>query len=910
MVRATLALCSVLAVAVPVRAQLVPNDGSPAIAVRSTNVEAIVEDGLARTTVRQTFVNTLDRPLEATYVFPLPEGSALVGVSMQVAGEWIEGRLAERVRARRTYDDIVRSKRDPALVEQLGRNTFRLSVFPVVPSEETVVEVSWIHRAPLSEGAFRYVYPLGLADPGKTEQDSSLTICMRSSVPFTSVTASRNDVHIRRVGEGEAVASFEVVGAVMDRDLTITGEVVAAKPDLAVHTFRHASEEDGWFLAVITPPRAREDQLLPRDVILVLDTSGSMKADDKLEQAKASALWLLDHLRPADRVNVLRFSSDVQAFAPEPVTSTGENRTRLEAFVNDMSAAGSTALGDALFTATQVPQAKGRVRTVVLLTDGLPTVGERNRAKLVGLARAGGDTGLRIFPFGVGPDVDSGLLRGIAAAGRGRAEIFRPGGEVAERLTSFLARTAAPVITDLSLSVEGVSVYDTFPRPLPDAYLGEQVTISGRYRGEGPAQVVVSGTVAGEPMQLGADHVFRAEETGSASVAHLFARQKLEYLEEARRVRLGLADDAYYAALDQGAYSTESEIVEEMISVSLAHGVQCAYTSFLVLLPGEPEPREAYQPNARDPDLLDGSPFDDQAYNTVIGIGGGAGGKFGGRFGGRKSRSGPDPAPSNSTLQERLAERQSPDGSWSRGDVGATGLALLVFLGNGNTTGEGPHKEVVARGVKWFEDLQDPDTGQLSGTIHDHAIATLALCEAYYFSKSPLFKRTAQDAVDHIVGARASEKTWRCGWALLALASAEDGGLVVDQAALGDAEQWIDGLTAEDGQAAIAMGLLGRAVLDQRPESHPVMVEHADLLLADPPEWGPDGTGRDLDLWLFGSCAMYQMGGRHWKLWSRAMKGALLKWSEIGAEEDVRSAATLGLCLQVYFRYSSLVGSR
>lgn len=563
---------------------LVPRDGSPPIEVRSHRVTVEVTDGLAKTTLRQTFVNPHSRPLEAIYLFPLPTDAALVDLAMEVGGQRLEGLLAERQQARRVYNQIVRQRRDPALVEQVGRNAFRLSVFPLLPGVDTVVELTWIEHIPLSQGVFRYTYPLlGKGRAATIEQDFTFLLTFRSTVPFQAVTSKLPGMHIIEKTPGEFVASFERSKAKLDQDVTVEGRVEVDKPTLTVETFR-GQQGAGWFRAVLTPPRATEHQLVPRDVILVLDTSGSMQGE-KIAQARASAHFLLENLRPTDRVNILRFSSTTESFAKSPVPATKENLEKLRAFVDAIAAGGGTALGEALETAMRVPAIEGRVRTVVFLTDGLPTVGEKDPAKLVRIARAGGARGLRVFTFGVGRDVNPALLEGLAAAGRGRAEIFRPEDEVASRLKAFLTRTASPVIADIEMEIDGLDVFDLYPRPVPDAYLGEQVVLLGRYRGGGEKWVNLKAVVGSEQTTLSTLVDFRETAGGPLAVAHLFAREKLDFLEAALRLRSGLDDDAYYASLDRGAYSTEDEIVEEMINVSLDHGVQCSYTSLIALLP-------------------------------------------------------------------------------------------------------------------------------------------------------------------------------------------------------------------------------------------------------------------------------------------------------------------------------------
>jgi len=405
----------------------------------------------------------------------------------------------------------------------------------------------------------------------------------------------------------------------------------------------------------------------------------------------------------------------------------------------------------------------------------------------------------------------------------------------------------------------------------------------------------------------------------------------------------------------------------------------------------ETDTDEVFESTEGDPDMFSDSPFDNKAFNNVIGIGGGAGGKFGGRFGGNRNLRAAGGRGTEQALKdglEWLKNHQEADGLWDCDgfmhldppddpctgpgdplhDVGVTGLALLAFLGDGNTMSKGPYKDVVTRGVKWLREQQDYESGLFGEEIghtflYDHAIASLAMCEAYYFSKSPLIRGVAQNAVSYILKARNPYGAWRydvppigendtsvTGWMVFALKSAEEADLKIEKEAFAGALSWIDEVTdpatgrvgydapgsmssripgvndnfpPEKGEAMTAVGLLCRIFLGQDPKSTPIMQKHAELMLKTLPKW--EEGGNDMYYWYYGSYAMFQMGGTHWDKWNDAMKSAVLEsqrhdgahkgswdpagpWGKPGGR--VYSTATMVLCLEVYFRYAQVLGAR
>ena len=411
-------------------------------------------------------------------------------------------------------------------------------------------------------------------------------------------------------------------------------------------------------------------------------------------------------------------------------------------------------------------------------------------------------------------------------------------------------------------------------------------------------------------------------------------------------------------------------------------------------VPEQPDPSEEFIDTTADGDP---TVFNDTSLNSLvgsdlIGIGGPPGG---GPMGNRgDGEGGPKGGPTGG-LDVRpallwLVAHQDADGKWdadgfmkhdtvgepttgpghTEHDVGVTGLALLALLGDGHTTMRGEFRDNVSRGVKWLIDQQDPDTGLIGERIghtflYDHGIATLALCEAYYFSRSPLLKPKVQKAVSLVTQARNPYGVWRydlppsgdadtsvTGWMILALKSAQEAGLAIDSAAFPDALSWFDEVTdpqtGRTGYAAIgeassripsvndhfptegtesmtSVAILCRAFLGQTPEDTPAMRRGAELLRESLPEHDEDGLTNDMYYWYYGSYAMFQLGGRDWKAWSRALDKALVRtqrqdgnakgswdpdgpWGMVGGR--VYSTALGALCCEAYYRYSRVLGGR
>jgi hypothetical protein len=316
-------------------------------------------------------------------------------------------------------------------------------------------------------------------------------------------------------------------------------------------------------------------------------------------------------------------------------------------------------------------------------------------------------------------------------------------------------------------------------------------------------------------------------------------------------------------------------------------------------------------------------------------------------------------------MERELAGERSDGPGLAVHDVGVTGLALLALLGDGNSLRAGPQRESVRRAVAWLREQQDPATGLIGTTnhhsfIYDHAIATLAMVEAYGLSEYKLLKSNAQRAIDYLEFHRNPYAVWRyqprdgdndtsvTAWCVMAYRSAQDFKLEVNRQALSMATVWLEQMTdpvsgrtgytdrggfssrqagqhallypREASEAMTAAGLFCRFLLGQEPAKQPIMSTQADLVIRRPPVWEEGKI--DEYAWFLGSLAIYQIGGRHWQEWSRHIEAAVVEpqrqdgnfagswdpigvWGEVGGR--VFSTAMLTLTLQSYYRYTRLV---
>ena len=557
------------------------------LTIRYHRVTVTIEDQVAVTRVEQEFLNEHDWEAEGTYVFPLPEGAAVSEFVMWVDGEPVEGKILEADEARTIYEDIVRRRRDPALLEYVGRSAVQARIFPIPPGGSRKIELEYSQVLPVVNGLVRYVYPLDTERfSARPLEECSIHVEVRSCDAIRAVYSPTHQdrVYIERENDYRATVGYEETDVLPEDDFELVYTVSQEDVGLNLLTYRELADDgrrpeivEGFFLLLVAPTvEVGKGQVIPRDVILVLDTSGSMEGE-KIEQAKEALTYVLEHLNAEDRFNVVAFSTGLRQYA-RSLRPASEAREAV-AWVRQLEAVGGTDINRALLEAlaqtdgsTSLTTGPERPTVLIFLTDGLPTEGVTEVEQILANVEGAAPGNVRLFPFGVGDDVNTVLLDTLAEQQRGATGYVRPHERIDEEVSAFYAKISTPVLANIELDFGDVLVEDTYPYPLPDLFAGTQLILVGRYRESGATRITLTGEVNGERREFNYEGTFRAKggDDGSAElttnfIPRLWATRKIGYL--LTQIRL---------------HGEQREWVDAIVELSVRYGIITPYTSFLI----------------------------------------------------------------------------------------------------------------------------------------------------------------------------------------------------------------------------------------------------------------------------------------------------------------------------------------
>lgn len=550
------------------------------LTVKYHRVTVEIKGQVAITHVDQVFHNPNPMQLEGTYIFPMPEDAAVTQFSMYMNGVEVQGEVLERKKALKIYEGIVRRMQDPALLEYMGRGMFKARIFPIPARGDKRVKLSYSQVLKKDNGRCAYRYPLNTEKFSATPlKECSIKVKIDTKTPIKSIfSPSHPSTKVKRSKGTSAAISWVAKNTTPDKDFQLYYDLSDKDVGLSIWSYKRPSK-DGYFLVTVSPKiEMAETEYSAKDIVFVLDTSGSMLGK-KMDQAKKALQYCVANLGKADRFNIIPFSMEARPLHSSLVTASKAKRQEATEYIDELRPRGGTAIFEALNTALKMKPKKsdGRPFMVVFMTDGEPTIGE-NADEInpeyirKSIVKAAGTT--RIFTLGIGSDVNTKLLNGIAVGTRAEQEYALEEENLEIKLSNFYDKIAYPVMSDCELIFEGLWVKEVYPRKLNDLFKGGTLNVVGRYKGQGPLVVRLRGKVNGKSVEHVLKGRFGAESRELDFLPARWAKQKIGFL------------------LEQMSLSGEKkELKDEVIFLAKKYGLPTPYTSYLVIEENAPAPR-------------------------------------------------------------------------------------------------------------------------------------------------------------------------------------------------------------------------------------------------------------------------------------------------------------------------------
>lgn len=548
-----------------------PLPGAQYLDIKSYKINVDIKDQTVKTEVNQEFINNLGRQVEGTFIFPLPDEASVSKFSLEIDGKMTDGKIMDQGEARRIYESIVMRQRDPALLEYMGRKLFQARIFPVPANGTRKIKLVYYETLKADQGVVSYTYPLNTAKFSSNPiSEFTFAVKINSNAPIKTVYSPTfaDQLSIHKDGEHKADMSIEAKNVKPDKDFVLY--YTYSREDVGLHLITHKNgKEDGYFLLFIAPKVEVEDRIIPKDIIFLLDTSGSMSENDgkKLIQAKSALKFCINNLNSGDRFNIANFATSIETFKPVLVDNTKDNREAAMQYISELRGIGGTNINEALLTVLGQLKDKERMKIIVFLTDGLPTVGEQSIGSIVSNVQKENDNKdkTRIFAFGVGYDVNTHLLDKIAGGNQGVSEYVKPEEDLEVKVSALYAKISSPLLTNLKLDFGKIRTYDVFPKEIPDLFKGSQLILTGRYKEDGHVAVTLTGETKNKKHSYSYDATFAEEEKDNSFVGNLWATRKIGYLLDEIRMN-----------------GAKNELVSEIRELGLKFGVVTPYTSYLV----------------------------------------------------------------------------------------------------------------------------------------------------------------------------------------------------------------------------------------------------------------------------------------------------------------------------------------
>jgi Ca-activated chloride channel homolog len=520
--------------------------------LKHTDVKAEISGFLVRATVTQEFENTADHKIEAVYTFPLPQNSAVDDMTMLVGGRTVKGKIKRREEAQHIYDNARRNGQVASLLDQERPNIFTQSVTNIMPGEKVKIVISYVETLKYEDGNYEFMFPMvvgpryipgnsknwspnttqvpdasritpQMAKPGtRAGHDISIEVSINAGVPLENVISKTHEVELERSGDNQALIKLRHQNTIPNKDFIIKYDVTGKK--IADAVLMHKGENGGFFQLILQPPdRPMIDDITPKELVFVLDTSGSMSGFP-IEKAKESMRQALAGLNPRDTFNLITFAGDTEILFPAPVRATPDNLRTARNFLDGRSGGGGTEMMKAIRAALAPTDSQAHLRIVCFMTDGF--IGNENEI----IAEIKNHPNARVFSFGIGSSVNRFLLDKMAEAGRGEVEYVGLKDDGSAAAKRFHERVQNPLLTNIEVDWGGFDVSDIYPTRVNDLFSAKPLILTGKYSGSGKHTIRIRGRQAGQILTREIAVDFPANEPKNNVLATLWARTKIDAL--------------------------------------------------------------------------------------------------------------------------------------------------------------------------------------------------------------------------------------------------------------------------------------------------------------------------------------------------------------------------------------------
>ena len=541
------------------------------VAIKTYDATVTIQDQIAESHVDQVFFNHTSRIVEATFIFPLPKNAVITELVYWFNGQRFVAEVRERQEAQQAYNEKIRQLIDPALLQEIGDNLFKLNIAPINPESEIRFEVTYVELLPYEFGNVDYTFLLKTTGLSRNPLERvSVNIDLQTGNSFKRIFSPSHQestaLRINGLNDKHYVLTYGDENFLPDRDLTIRFETLRENVGVTAITYTPTIEDslgtDSFYALWITPPDSvTEEETLQRNLVFTADVSSSMEGK-RLVELKAALIAFLEGLSESDRFNIITFGTTVVVFREDLVVATESEISAARSFVTGLGALGLTNIDQALeYSIDQSFEAKNS-NTIIFLTDGMPTWGETDVDKILENARTINSKNIRIFPFGIGEEISEDFLIKLARENRGFASFIDANSTIQQTVANLLNRISRPVLSNVTIEHTGLQLFDRFPAVLEDLFWGSQVFQFGRYAEGGNFNLVLKGELPKGSFRQERQIEFTSKPGGNRVVARLWANTKIEFLLE----KIAL-------------FGEQEELINAVIDLSIRFGILTPYTA-------------------------------------------------------------------------------------------------------------------------------------------------------------------------------------------------------------------------------------------------------------------------------------------------------------------------------------------